>query len=70
MADFHQFKSGRQFGAWLGIVPRQNSSGGKANLGRITKRGDDYLRMATALSRFLKSESLQRANRISTRDAR
>jgi len=44
VADFHQFKSGRQFGAWLGIVPRQNSSGGKASLGRITKRGDDYLR--------------------------
>ncbi len=44
MADFHQFKSGRQFGAWLGIVPRQSSSGGKASLGRITKRGDDYLR--------------------------
>ena len=44
VADFHPFKSGRQFGAWLGIVPRQNSSGGKASLGRITKRGDTYLR--------------------------
>ena len=44
VADFGQFKSGRQFAAWLGIVPRQNSSGGKTNLGRITKRGDDYLR--------------------------
>lgn len=44
VADFTQFKSGRQFGAWLGIVPRQNSSGGKASLGRITKRGDNYLR--------------------------
>ena len=33
-----------QFGAWLGIVPRQNSSGGKASLGRITKRGDTDLR--------------------------
>ena len=31
-------------GAWLGIVPSQNSSGGTARLGRITKRGDDYLR--------------------------
>jgi transposase len=41
---FEQFKSGDQFGAWLGLVPRQNSSGGKASLGRITKRGDDYLR--------------------------
>ena len=44
VGDFKQFKSGHQFGAWLGLVPRQNSSGGKAVLGRITKRGDDYLR--------------------------
>ena len=44
VGDFKQFKRGEQFGAWLGIVPRQNSSGGKASLGRITKRGDDYLR--------------------------
>lgn len=44
VGEFKQFKSGAQFGAWLGIVPRQNSSGGKASLGRITKRGDDYLR--------------------------
>jgi transposase len=35
---------GAQFGAWLGLVPSQNSSGGNARLGRITKRGDDYLR--------------------------
>jgi transposase len=44
VGEFKQFKSGDQFGAWLGLVPRQNSSGGKASLGRITKRGDDYLR--------------------------
>jgi transposase len=44
VGDFKQFSSGAQFGAWLGIVPRQNSSGGKASLGRITRRGDDYLR--------------------------
>jgi transposase len=44
VGEFKQFKSGAQFGSWLGIVPRQNSSGGKASLGRITKRGDDYLR--------------------------
>ena len=44
MGDFKQFKSGHQFGAWLGVVPRQASSGGKIRLGRITKRGDDYLR--------------------------
>ena len=44
VGDFKQFKGGHQFSAWLGIVPRQNSSGGKTVLGRITKRGDDYLR--------------------------
>ena len=38
------FDSGRQFAAWLGRVPRQHSSGGKARLGSITKRGDPYLR--------------------------
>ena len=40
----HEFTSGRQFAAWLGLVPRQWSTGGKARLGRITKRGDAYLR--------------------------
>lgn len=44
VADFSQFKSAKQFGGWLGLVPSQNSSGGKARLGRITKRGDAYLR--------------------------
>ena len=44
VADFKQFVCARQFASWLGLVPRQNSSGGKASLGRITKRGDDYLR--------------------------
>jgi transposase len=42
--DFGQFRNGAQFGAWCGIVPRQHSSGGKAQLGRITRRGDSYLR--------------------------
>lgn len=40
----HDFKNGRQFAAWLGLVPRQYSSGGKTRLGHITKRGDPYLR--------------------------
>ena len=38
------FKSGRNLAAWIGLVPRQNSSGGKERLGGITKRGDRYLR--------------------------
>jgi transposase len=42
--DFAQFDNGAQFGAWCGIVPRQHSSGGKTQLGRITRRGDSYLR--------------------------
>ncbi|MDO8261683.1 MAG: IS110 family transposase [Gallionella sp.] len=45
VGDFKQFKNGAQFGAWLGLTPRQNSSGGKNSLGGITKRGDMYLRM-------------------------
>ena len=44
VGDFHQFKGGHQLSAWLGVVPSQNSSGGKPSLGRITKHGDDYLR--------------------------
>ncbi|MGR9090580.1 MAG: IS110 family transposase [Gammaproteobacteria bacterium] len=40
----HDFKNGRQFAAWLGLTPRQSSTGGKTTLGRITKRGDRYLR--------------------------
>lgn len=44
VGDFAQFTNARQFGAWVGLVPSQHSTGGKASLGRITKRGDDYLR--------------------------
>jgi transposase len=40
----HDFGCGRQFAAWLGLVPGQYSSGGKTRLGRITKAGDAYLR--------------------------
>lgn len=45
VGDFTQFKNGAQVGAWLGLTPKQNSSGGKNNLGGITKRGEMYLRM-------------------------
>ena len=38
------FKSGRDFAAWLGLTPRQNSSGGKETLGGITKQGNRYIR--------------------------
>jgi transposase len=44
VADPRAFRSGRNFSAWLGIVPKQHSSGGKERLGSISKRGDRYLR--------------------------
>ena len=44
VSDPHQFTSGRQFAAWLGLTPRANSSGGKERMGRISKMGDQYLR--------------------------
>jgi transposase len=44
IGDAKAFKSERHFAAWLGLVPRQQSTGGKAKLGPISKRGDGYLR--------------------------
>jgi len=44
VADPKAFQSGRNLAAWIGLVPRQNSSGGKERLGGITKQGDRYLR--------------------------
>jgi transposase len=44
VGDARNFKNGRQLAAWLGIVPRQHSTGGKSTLQGISKRGDSYLR--------------------------
>jgi transposase len=44
MTDPKAFKTGREFAAWIGLVPRQNSTGGKDRLGSISKQGDRYLR--------------------------
>ncbi len=44
IGDANDFKDGRQFAAWLGLVPRQHSTGGKQTLLGISKRGDGYLR--------------------------
>ena len=44
VADPNAFRSGRNFAAWIGLVPKQHSSGGKDRLGSISKRGDRYLR--------------------------
>jgi len=60
------FRSGREFAAFLGLVPRQNSSGGKDRLGRISKMGDGYLRKllvvgATSVVRRAKTDALAAA---------
>jgi transposase len=44
IADPKAFRSGRDFSAWIGLVPKQHSSGGKERLGNISKQGDRYLR--------------------------
>ena len=44
VADPKAFRSGRDFSAWIGLVPKQHSSGGKDKLGGISKQGDRYLR--------------------------
>lgn len=44
IGDGEAFERGRDFGAWLGLIPRQYSTGGRSILGRISKRGDKYLR--------------------------
>ena len=53
VADPKAFRSGRNFSAWIGLVPKQHSSGGRDRLGSISKQGDRYLRglfMAGALA--------------------
>jgi transposase len=59
VTDPKVFRSGRNFSAWVGLVPRQNSSGGKDRLGSISKQGDRYLRSlfvagALAIIRYAK----------------
>jgi len=59
VADPKVFRSGRDFSAWIGLVPTQRSSGGKDKLGSISKQGDRYLRSlfttgALAIIRYAK----------------
>ncbi len=49
VTDPSDFKSGRDFAAWIGLVPRQHSTGGKERLGGISKQGDRYLRRLLVL---------------------
>ncbi len=44
VSDPSIFRSGRELAAWIGLVPKQNSTGGKQRMGRISKQGDQYLR--------------------------
>jgi transposase len=44
VGELERFKSGRHFASWLGLIPREHSSGNHRRLGRVTKRGDIYLR--------------------------
>jgi transposase len=62
-----EFRNGRQFAAWLGLTPRQSSSGGKTRLGHISKRGDAYLRMLRVLGA---RSVLQNAGRYTDRLSR
>ena len=62
-----EFRNGRQFAAWLGLTPRQYSSGGKTRLGGISKRGDAYLRMLLVLGA---RSVLQNAGRYTDRLSR
>jgi transposase len=61
VTDPSHFRSSREFSAWLGLTPRQNSSGGKDRLGRISKMGNGYLRSlivvgATAMIRYAREK--------------
>jgi transposase len=65
VADPRAFRSGRNFSAWIGLVPKQHSSGGKNRLGSISKRGDRYLRFlfvagALAVIRYAKIHGTKR----------
>ena len=64
VADPRTFRSGRNFSAWIGLVPKQHSSGGKERLGSISKQGDRYLRSlfvagALAVIRYAKIHATQ-----------
>ena len=62
----HDFNAGRQLAAWLGLVPRQYSSGGKQRLGRITKAGDPYLRTLLILgARAVLANAKNKTDRMS-----
>jgi transposase len=75
VGDPNLFRSGREFAAWLGMTPRQNSSGGKERLGRTSKRGDKYIRClliagAVAILRHARTRTTKDAEWVRTLLAR
>lgn len=66
VGNAHEFQNGRQFAAWLGLVPRQHSTGGKTRLGHITRRGDPYLRTLLIMgARAVLQAATRRQDRLS-----
>jgi transposase len=66
VGNAHDFRCGRQFAAWLGLVPGQYSSGGKTRLGYITKAGDAYLRTLLILgARSVLASAQSKPDRLS-----
>ena len=66
VGDWQQFRSGRNLAAWIGVVPKQHSTGGKERLGSITKQGNRYLRWllvagAMAVIRYARQHGTKRA---------
>jgi transposase len=65
VGDWKQFRSGRSLAAWIGLVPKQHSTGGKDRLGSITKQGNRYLRWllvagAMAVIRYARQHGTKR----------
>ena len=66
VGDAHEFENGRQFAAWLGLVPRQHSTGGNTRLGHITRHGDAYLRTLLVMgARAVLQSAARRKDRVS-----
>ena len=66
VGNAREFRNGRQFAAWLGLVPRQHSTGGKTRLGHITRHGDPYLRTLLIMgARAVLQAAARRKDRLS-----
>jgi transposase len=66
VGNAREFRNGRQFAAWLGLVPRQHSTGGKTRLGHITCHGDPYLRTLLIMgARAVLQAASRRQDRLS-----